>query len=149
MTAIQFRLAEREDIAPIVDLLTNDSLGKGREIADLGVYLKAFDDMVAQGDNNYLLATDGDVILGCLQLTIIAGLSRSGMKRAQIEGVRVSETARGRGIGKQMMEYAHTIAWKKGCGLVQLTTDRFRERSLEFYQSLGYENSHHGLKLSL
>jgi len=30
-------------------------------------------------------------VIGCIQLTIIPGLARQGMKRAQIEGVRVAQ----------------------------------------------------------
>lgn len=148
--SLRFRFARREDLPTIVKLLTDDTLGERREVADLEVYQKAFADMESEGDNHYLLALgDDDMILGCLQLTLISGLSRSGTKRAQIEGVRVAESARGQGVGKQMMEEAHAIARKRGCGLAQLTTDTTRKGALEFYQNLGYEASHHGMKCTL
>lgn len=150
---IHFRYARREDVHSIVALLADDDIASSRENARGGsddAYLKAFDDMVAQGDNHYLLAVNdqGD-ILGCIQLTLISGLSRSGMKRAQIEGVRIAKSTRGLGIGSKLMHEAHQIARKNGCGLVQLTTDRARDDALRFYKDLGYKNSHHGLKLPL
>jgi GNAT superfamily N-acetyltransferase len=47
------------------------------------------------------------------------------------------------------------IAWaidkcrERGCELVQLTTDKSRADALRFYQSLGFVDSHEGMKLSL
>ncbi len=150
---VQFRFALRDDVPTVVSLLVDDVLGAGRESADesgMEVYFKAFDEMESQGGNHYLLAVDlDDSILGCLQITVLPGLSRSGMKRAQIEGVRVARTARGLGIGSKLMNKAHAIAQENDCGLVQLTTDRAREDALRFYEALGYENSHHGLKYLL
>ncbi len=151
--AVRFRFAGRDDVPSIVAMLADDVLGSDREETDRqdeGVYLEAFDEMEAQGNNQYLLAVDqDDNILGCVQIILIPGLSRAGMKRAQIEGVRVAKTARGLGIGSRLMAEVHAIALRQGCGLVQLTTDRSRVNALRFYESLGYENSHHGLKFAL
>ncbi len=151
--AVRFRFAGRDDVPSIVAMLADDVLGSDREETDRrdeGVYLKAFDEMEAQGSNQYLLAVDqDDNILGCVQIILIPGLSRAGMKRAQIEGVRVAKTARGLGIGSRLVAEVHAIALRQGCGLVQLTTDRSRVDALRFYESLGYENCHHGLKFAL
>ena len=152
-TEIQFRYANRDDVPAIVALLADDELGSARETAnanELDSYLLAFDDMQAQGGNNYLLAIDNmGEILGCAQLTLIPGLSRSGMKRAQIEGVRVSRHARGLGVGRKLFKHVEKIATASGCGMIQLTTDRTREEALKFYEALGYEKSHWGMKRSL
>lgn len=151
--AMQFRFAERRDVPEIVAMLSDDVLGASRENSDDGtidLYLNAFDDMMAQGRNNYLLAIGGEgAILGCLQITIIPGLSRSGAKRAQVEGVRVASSARGRGVGHALFHEAHDIARREGCALVQLTTDKRRDDALRFYEALGYVNSHHGMKLEI
>ena len=64
--------------------------------------------------------------MGTLQLTMIPGLSRHGMLRAQIEGVRVSSGQRGQGLGRRMIEWAIDAARGQGCGLVQLTSDKRR-----------------------
>jgi len=151
--SVRFRFAELKDIPSIVALLADDALGAGREATDrrdVVGYEKAFAEMGAQGGNKYLLAVDRDeIIIGCVQITLIAGLSRAGMKRAQLEGVRVAESARGQGVGKRLIAEAHAIAADQGCGLVQLTTDRSRLDALRFYESLGYIKSHHGMKLAL
>ena len=90
-----------------------------------------------------------DRVVGTLQLTMIPGLSRHGMLRAQIEGVRVADGQRGRGLGRRMIEHAIDLAREQGCGLVQLTSDKRRPDAVRFYQSLGFTASHEGLKLSL
>jgi len=136
-----------------VALLADDAIGATREtnhVTGMDGYLKAFDAMMAQGGNNYLLAVgSSDDLLGCVQITILPGLSRSGTNRAQLEGVRVASTARGEGVGRLLFAEAHRIARREGCGLVQLTTDKARDDAYRFYESLGYVNSHHGMKLVL
>lgn len=152
-TTINYRLAVTVDIPHLIRLLADDSLGETREITGKSgefLYLEAFDKMHQQKDNEYLLATGEDEqILGCVQITLIAGLSRAGMSRALLEGVRVAAEARGSGIGSTLIKKAIEIARTNGCGLVQLTTDRHRDDALMFYTSLGFEETHHGLKLAL
>jgi hypothetical protein len=38
---------------------------------------------------------------------------------------------------------------RKGCALVQLTSDKTRRDAIRFYESLGFVASHEGMKLSL
>ena len=102
-------------------------------------------------DPNQLLAVadqNGEVV-GCLQLTFIPGLSRVGLWRGQIESVRVAASLRGSGLGRKLFEWAIETCRKRGCGLVQLTTDKSRPDALRFYQSLGFAASHEGMKLDL
>ena len=149
---IVFRTARREDLPQIVRLLAEDPLGAQRERYEEPLqqaYLDAFERMSRQPDNRILLAVDDREVVGCLQLTIIAGLSRQGLARAQIEGVRVAQDRRGSGIGEGLMRQAIEIARAEGCGLVQLTTDRRRADAHRFYERLGFVASHLGMKLAL
>lgn len=68
------------------------------------------------------------------------------MRTRQMLSVRDIEDAFRDETGRLLAE-AHTIASRQGCGLVQLTTDRSRSDTLRYCESLGYEDSHHGLKL--
>jgi ribosomal protein S18 acetylase RimI-like enzyme len=105
--------------------------------------------MSAQGGNELLVATIGDEVVGCVQLTMIPGLSRTGLKRGQIEGVRVHSGRRGQQIGEQLVRAAIERARDAGCGLVQLTTDASRTGAHGFYEKLGFAASHIGMKLAL
>ncbi|MFF2888289.1 GNAT family N-acetyltransferase [Paenibacillus sp. NPDC057967] len=150
--SLKFRKAGKEDVREIVRLLADDELGTKRERYEdplPEVYYEAFADMEAQSGNHILLAVDGDAVLGCLQLVIIPGLGRQGMKRAIIEAVRVDRAYRGQGIGQAMMKEAIERARQENCQLVQLTTDKTRSDAHRFYDRLGFVASHEGMKLFL
>lgn len=146
------RKAGREDVPEIVKLLSDDPLGKRRECYKEPLpekYYLAFDE-INDDKNNYLIVVeDGDKIIGTSQLTIITYLTYQGGRRAQIEGVRIEEAYRNRGIGKLMIEWAIHKAREIGCHLVQLTMDKQRLETIEFYRKLGFIASHEGLKLHL
>ena len=72
-----------------------------------------------------------------------------GMRRVQREGVRVSGTQRGAGIGEQLVRDAIARAQATGCGLVQLTSDVTRVDAIRFHERLGFQATHVGMKLSL
>lgn len=143
------REARREDVPAIVALLADDALGAGREGPADDAYYTAFELIAADPGNRVLVAEAAGRVVGTLQLTIIPGLSRHGMLRGQIEGVRVSADQRGQGLGRRMIERAIELARDSGCGLVQLTSDKRRPDAVRFYESLGFTASHEGLKLPL
>ena len=152
MDHVEFRRATAADLPKIIALLVDDELGAQREAPGPPPsprYEAAF--AAIDGDPNQVLAVveDGGAVIGCLQLSFIPGLSRIGMWRGQIESVRIASTRRGGGLGRLMFEWAIEECRTRGCGLVQLTTDKTRPDALRFYGSLGFVASHEGLKLSL
>jgi GNAT superfamily N-acetyltransferase len=48
-----------------------------------------------------------------------------------------------------MMRWAIAEARRRGCGLVQLTSDKSRLDAHRFYERLGFVASHQGYKLQL
>ncbi len=146
------RHAVKSDLAAIVAMLGNDTLGQTREVMGDVVdarYLDAFE-AIDSDPNQMLMVVEVDrQIAGCLQLSLIPGLSRTGMWRGQIESVRVSSEFRGHGLGRQLIKWAIEEARRRGCGLVQLTTDKSRPDALRFYEGLGFIASHEGMKLNL
>jgi GNAT superfamily N-acetyltransferase len=153
--ATVFREAREGDLPAILALLADDPLDKYRELvlpahADIpAAYKTAFETIAADARNRLHVAEIGDAVVGCLQLIFIPGLTYQGGERAMIEGVRVSQAMRGRGIGKAMMEYAIALAKARGCALIQLTTDKRRTEAQQFYRALGFVASHEGMKLRL
>jgi ribosomal protein S18 acetylase RimI-like enzyme len=135
------RDATEADLEAIVEMLADDPLGATRERFERPlptVYRDAFAAIERQEGNRVLVADDDGRVVGCLQLTMIPGLSRAGMTRAQIEGVRVARDARGRRLGERLVEAAIDAARDAGCGLVQLTTDQSRADAHRFYERLGF-----------
>lgn len=152
MIAPLFRPATEDDVAAIVALLADDGLGRGRENPSLPLdrrYLDAFAALDADPNQLLVVAERDGAVTGCLQLTFIPGLSRLGMWRGQIEAVRVAASERGTGLGGAMVEWAIERCRERGCGLVQLTTDKTRADAHRFYERLGFVASHEGMKLSL
>lgn len=147
---LSFREAQLSDLPHIVALLADDMLGATREgQRHMPAYESAFRDIQRQQGNSIIIALLDGQIVGVLQLTLISGLSRGGMLRGQIEGVRVSRHHRGENIGRALLQHAIRQARKAGCGLVQLTSDKQRANAIRFYEGLGFTASHEGLKLSL
>jgi len=147
-----FRKARRTDVPAIVRMLADDLLGAARERCTDPLpdgYWKAFEALDRDPNQELVVAErDGDVV-GCLQLTFIPGLSRQGMTRALVEAVRVDAACRGAGIGRRMMAWAIERARQRGCGMIQLTSDKSRTDAHRFYEALGFVRSHEGMKLML
>ncbi|MFD9358755.1 GNAT family N-acetyltransferase [Streptomyces sp. NPDC060031] len=141
-----FRTATREDLPAVLALLADE----GQEPAALGeARERAFADIEADPRNELLVLTDGDEVLGCLQLTYIPGLGQGGRERALVEAVRIRADRRGGGLGAKLMELAVERARERGCGLVQLTSNKRRADAHRFYERLGFARSHEGFKLAL
>ena len=152
MNDVSFRPAVVSDLPGIVAMLADDELGRQREDPSTPLNSKYLDSFAAiDRDPNQILAVveDKGVLVGCLQLTFVPGLSRLGMWRGQIESVRISSGNRGKGLGRKMIEWAIAECRRRGCGLVQLTTDKSRTETYQFYESLGFRASHEGMKLTL
>lgn len=56
---------------------------------------------------------------------------------------------RGQGIGAAMMSHAIERARARGCQMIQLSTNKQRADAKRFYERLGFEATHEGMKLSL
>ena len=147
MSELTFRRATYNDIPDIVGMLADDELGATRESPDdLTPYEEAFAVIDADPHQYLAICERDDEVVGTMQLSFIAGLSRMAMSRLQIEGVRIHKNARSGGIGTRMFEWAIEQARERGCGLVQLTTDASRADAHRFYERLGFEATHIGFK---
>lgn len=144
------RRAVAADVPAIVALLADDPLGSTREsTADLAPYKEAFDAIDADPSELLLVLADETEIIGTMQLSFLPGLSLGGATRAQIEAVRVRDDHRGQGLGEQMFDWAVAEARRRGCSLMQLTTNKSRGDAHRFYERLGFVASHEGMKLDL
>jgi len=146
------RQAKRNDVPFIVEMLANDDLGKLREDFQEPLpekYYDAFDDIEKDQNQELMVMEDAGLVIGTLQLSFIQYLTYQGGIRAQIEAVRIRDDFRGRGIGKQLFLWAIARSKEKGSHVVQLTTDKKRPDALKFYKSLGFIDSHEGMKLHI
>ena len=93
---------------------------------------------LVKSDNTlvFFCTDENGYILGMLSLIVIKIPTGN---KAWIEDVVVDESARGRGIGRDLMNHAHEEAKKHGVNSIDLTSRPSRESANELYQSLGYE----------
>jgi N-acetylglutamate synthase-like GNAT family acetyltransferase len=152
MMNLTHRKARIADLPHLVELLLEDELGASRESKSAAVhenYIKAFH-KIDSDPNQYLMVVENDdEIIGTCHLTIMPSLTFIGSTRMQIEAVRVVGKYRGQKIGSWMFNQAISYANENDVSIVQLTTNKKRPKAKHFYEKLGFEASHEGMKLYL
>ena len=145
------RPATLRDLPAIIALLEGDDGVVDPRLVEVDrAYLGAFEAVDADPRNEMLVLDEGDgAIVGYLQMTYIPGLGRHGGDRAQMEGIRIRADRRRAGLGRELVTRAIDRARERGCTLVQLTSNRRRVEAHRFYESLGFDHSHHGFRLAL
>ena len=93
---------------------------------------------LVESDNTiiFLGTDDNDQVLGMLSLIVMKIPTGN---KAWIEDVVVDQTARGKGMGKALMNHALERAKKLAVKSVDLTSRPSRETANMLYQSLGYQ----------
>ena len=150
--AVTFRTARRDDLAAIIAMLADDDIARTRSGHTTTVtdeIITAFEEIVRDPNNDLVVGEHTGEIVASLQLTFISGLSRGGMRRAQVESVRVRSDLRGHRIGERLMAAPIDRARQRGCAIMELTTDLRRSDAHRFYQRLGFETTHAGMKRTL
>jgi ribosomal protein S18 acetylase RimI-like enzyme len=151
-TTLTFRLATKEDLVDIVEMLADDKLGTTRENTTdtlLDKYLTAFEKIETDPNQELTIVEMNGEKVATFQLTFIQYLTYQGGLRAQIEAVRTNSKFRRQGIGTRVFEYAINRAKERGCHLIQLTSDKKKSEAIRFYESLGFIATHEGMKLKL
>ena len=149
---LSYRKAVTSDLKSIIELLLEDELGRAREKLGSGIdpsYLEAFKLIDADPNQFLMVVLLDEQVVGTCHLTIMPSLTFNGSTRLQIEAVRVSEKFRGQKIGEWMITQALEFAKIKNAKIIQLTTNKKRPRAKKFYEKLGFEATHEGMKLYL
>lgn len=145
------RPATAADLPFIVGLIVDDSVvptGDDPSAANPG-YAAALAAIDADPNQDMMVAEFEGEPVGTLQLTYIPGLMRRGMWRGLIEAVHIAPAHRNKGLGGEMIGWAVEQCRARGCGMVQLTSNKKRVDAHRFYQRLGFSQSHEGFKLML
>lgn len=149
---MHMRLAVEADLPAILGLLSADPISASRagQTAEVSERVRqAFSALQVTDDHALWVAEANGEVVGTYQLSMLPGLARDGMWRALVESVHVRADQRGMGVGERMMRHAIEQARARGCGLLQLTSDKRRTDAHRFYQRLGFVASHEGMKLAL
>lgn len=150
--SLSFRRAAETDLPFIVKLLTEDAVRVTDDKPDEPFhprYVTALRELSADPNQLMMLAElDGETV-GTVQLTFIAGIASLGLKRCLVEAVHIAPAHRSKGLGTQMIQWAIAQARDRGCGMVQLTSNKKRLDAHRFYERLGFLKSHEGFKYYL
>ena len=148
---MKFRKATAYDVPAIVEMIADDELGKTREDFKIPLpksYYSAFEKINSDENQELIIVENNNLeVVGTMQLSFIQYLTYQGGIRAQIEAVRIRKDQRGTGLGTKMFEWAIQRAKERNAHLLQLTTDKKRPDAIRFYESLGFKNSHEGMKM--
>ena len=139
-------------LAEIIKLLKADELGSAREKSEEEIdqaYVNAFRAIIKDPNQALIVVERNSKIIGTCHLTFMPSLTMIGTTRMNIEAVRISESLRGQKIGEWMINRAVDYAKIRGAGLIQLTTNIKRPRAKNFYEKLGFEATHVGMKLKI
>jgi GNAT superfamily N-acetyltransferase len=150
---VVIRSAQRDDLPALLRLFAAGTLDPGQKQAPLAPsseHYAAFDAIESDPNNHvYVAAIDDGRVVGTFQLTFIRQLTYGGCLVAQVESVFVDPECRSSGVGATMMQFARAEAERRGALRLQLTSNVRRERAHRFYERLGYQATHKGMKLYL
>jgi GNAT superfamily N-acetyltransferase len=133
-------------------MLADDELGSTREKCEDPLpesYYMAFQQIDTDPNQELIVAELDGKVVGTLHLMFLPSISYQGQLRAQVESVRVDRQYQNQGIGSEMMKWTIERAKESGAHMVQLTSHKSRQDAHRFYERLGFQGSHLGMKLNL
>jgi GNAT superfamily N-acetyltransferase len=98
-----------------------------------------FDRGLASSSKTYLVATDGNRVIGFGSLSLKDDLWPEGQV-AYIDELVVDSEYRSKGIGAQLLERLVTTAQEKSCYRIELTSAFYRKDSHRFYERHGFSS---------
>jgi GNAT superfamily N-acetyltransferase len=108
---------------------TNLSLSEGAAILERIRHYPNYKVFVAE--------TDGHIV-GTFALLIMDNLGHGGTPSGLVEAVGVLPPFQGKGIGKEMMQFAMNRCKEHGCYKMMLSSNETRTDAHRFYESLGF-----------
>ncbi|WP_417309995.1 GNAT family N-acetyltransferase [Devosia sp.] len=150
MTRLTYRPATADDLPFIVNQIVEDSVVEPDDDPQaIELYLPALAAIDADPNQELLIAEYEGKAVGSMQLSYLPGIARRGQWRGLIEAVHIRPESRNLGLGSEMIGHAIAKCKARGCGVVQLTSNKNRIDAHRFYRKLGFAQSHEGSKLTL
>ena len=134
--ALQIRLANSNDARALSRLLAELSFPTSAR--NVAFRLKALDE-------DALVAVVNDAVVGLATTNIMRVLHRP-KPVGRISALVVSECHRGNGVGRALVSAAERMLKRRGCGLVEVTSNMRLKRAHRFYKSIGYERTSYRFK---
>lgn len=145
---ITIREIHFDDIAGVLELYGQPDMDNGKTLTKeeaKSIYKR----MLSYPNYKVYAAVDHSQIVGTFALAIMDNLANQGAPSGLIEDVVVKTEWQGRGIGKQMMNYAMEVCRHYGCYKAALSSNLKRKDAHAFYEKLGFKNVDTAFLLSL
>jgi GNAT superfamily N-acetyltransferase len=131
----RIRDASPDDCEAISSLLVQ--LGHPATVPDLRARLTRMRES-APNDKVLVAEVEGQVC-GIVTTHLTTVLHRAGPV-GRITSLVVSDTSRGTGVGRALVEAAERLLVEQGCVRIEVTSGRQRDGAHRFYERLGYED---------
>ncbi len=98
-----------------------------------------FHEMINEEDSITVLAEEEDIVLGICMVSFRKRTCMIDRRTAYMDDLCVDESARGKGIGRKLFEYAKQKAKEMGAERLDLMVWGFNENAKRFYESMGMD----------
>ncbi|EHQ89964.1 GNAT family N-acetyltransferase [Desulfosporosinus youngiae] len=129
------RQATETDLPQVIELLQGMD---EEEVLTLDEALKLWQRMKEYPYYKIFVAEDKKVLIGTCSLIMLDNLGHLGTKLAVAESMIVSKRYRGRGVGKELMQFIMGLAKEEKCYKLMLSSNKKRVSAHKFYEQLGF-----------
>ena len=145
---LHIRPAKTGDLSGVLALYAQPALDNG-DVLPLDDAAKLHSRFAAYPDYTLYIAILRDEIVGSFALLVMDNLGHLGAPSAIVEDVVVDPTLQGRGVGREMMQFALERAREKRCYKLTLSSNAKRREAHAFYESLGFERHGFSFRVEL
>jgi GNAT superfamily N-acetyltransferase len=146
MPNLFIRRATEDDLQPLLALLGQPDMD-GDRVIPFAEAQEIFRRVSADAKHEIYIALNDSEVIATFTLLIVHHLSHRGARSLIIEDVVVQTDWQGKGIGRQMMQFAVARGKQLHCYKLALSSGLRRERAHEFYEHLGFQK--HGFSFLL
>ena len=144
------RLADLDNLLHLYDHLRGGlSYVKRKPMQATALHKKALAAMLKNKQVQVLVAEEHGRLVGTCTLYILDRVYWRGRPWGVLDSIVVSGSQQGKGLGSQLIKHAVKVCRKAGCSQLNLTSNTQRLRAHIFYESLGFEKTYIGFKMSL
>jgi GNAT superfamily N-acetyltransferase len=142
------READKADLPGVLALYAQPDLDDGAVLSQLDAE-RIFARFARYPDYTLYIAEREGRIVGSFALLIMDNLGHLGTPSAIVEDVVVGPVMHGRGIGREMMQFAMARCRERRCYKMTLSSNAKRGRAHLFYEQLGFERHGYSFRIAL
>lgn len=139
MSDVIVRFAKGDDWPAVAGLLVELGRGVAAGTAEDATHRLQFGGHLRQLNTVTIVADEGGDVLGVCDMEYHQRLGDH-RPQARVNDLIVTEGARGKRVGKLLLDRAETLARKRGCFRMALTTASWREATIAFYKREGWSD---------